>query len=552
MRIYTFITDDARQGGYRVNYILSRLFDIPVTLFSAGFMLGGLICGYAEGEYAVIFKLTFCILLLLAGPMLFIGRLRNLIFVLIGIMAVLPIMLGWFHSEAKLKSLIDSRFLAEELEIEGYISREPQIRRNSTRLIIKVDSIKFSNGGSSNISADQSMIGGEEDSIQQLRKLNFELLVNDDRYEDHSLGQWCTVKGKVESPPILEEFDYREYLRNKRIFYVANYRSDVECESIATRRGGSILRNSLYDLKMSVVSIIEQGMHEPQASLLIGIILGEDRLFDEQFDENLRFTGTTHIIAASGYNVSIIVAALNRICSGYMRRRLRLIVAIALVGSFVILSGGSASIVRAGLMSGIMMIGMIVGRPTRMSILIMLSCVVFVVFDPRIIYSISLQLSIAATTGLVYLLPALETVVKIKNGFAKDLLSTYVLPTVVCTVATLPITAFYFQEITLLGVFSNLLILPVVEGSMVLGVVAVVISLISTQISSIFLMAAYLQLKYFEIIVDWLAGYQFARVRVEWFGRTETLVATGLLLLIAFQGSSSRGNCDFAKGGEYD
>ncbi|WKZ31439.1 MAG: ComEC/Rec2 family competence protein [Candidatus Dojkabacteria bacterium] len=485
---------------------LARLIcDTPILLLCIGYIVVNILAVESELRNPTFAIACLLCLLVVCLALLLMKRPRFILFPLLGSLLAAFVVVRWFHNEAAVRAAVRERYMGKDVEIEGYISREPELDHESVSYVMRVLNI-----------TDR-----ETDEAKDFRSIKLNLLIEGERYPVYSLGQRCRFSGKLVEPESFSDFDYRKYLRYKKIFYIARSSSVIQCENIENVRSGSRLRNSLYDIKLMVVNRVERKIPEPQASLLIGILLGEDRVFDEVFAERLRVTGTTHIIAASGYNVAILIASVHKLTASWLPKRARIALSLLAVWLFVILSGGSASIVRAAIMSTLALLALSQGRKGVVHLLLPLSALIFSLFDPKIFYNLSFQLSVAATAGLIYITPILEEgagKVKLIGKRFHAMLGAYLFPTLACTLSTIPITAYYFGQLSIAGVVSNFLILPVVEGSLLLGVVSILGDMISQNISGFTFLALYLELKYFQLVVDWIGQYEHVLVSLDGFG----------------------------------
>jgi competence protein ComEC len=284
---------------------------------------------------------------------------------------------------------------------------------------------------------------------------------------------------------------------------------------ISQRREGSVVFNKLIDFKNHCVKIIDQNLHEPQSSLLAGIIFGQKRSFSEEFENNTRISGVSHIVAASGYNITILVLAVNKLFF-FIRKKPRILLSICVLWCFCIISGLSSSIIRASIMSTIALIAIMLGRDNSIHISLPLASFIFVIINPVIIFDVGFQLSILATMGLIYLSPSLEILLqKIAKKELKGVVKEYVLTTLSCTLVTLPISISTFQTFSIWSVLANTLILPIVESTMLWGVLGVTVNILSPVIGKFFFLITYVQLKYFELVVSGIGSFNCGYWEVE-------------------------------------
>ena len=322
------------------------------------------------------------------------------------------------------------------------------------------------------------------------------ILIKVEKFQKFEVGDVCKISGTLVEPKNSENFDYKKFLKNKGIYFLMEY-PKMECENFSEKY---ILRRWLVDLKQKVIKNVEKYLNEPQSSLFVGILMGEDRLFSGSFDSYIRIAGISHIVAASGYNVTILLIVLNSFLR-FLPKRLRIAISIMLIWGFCLLSGVSASIVRACIMASITLVGLLWGRKGSIHVVFFLCIFIFVLSNPKIVFDVGFQLSCCATGGLIYLLPSITNALKIssKEGFFVDT----VLTTISCTITTLPVSIFTFQTFSMWSVIANTLVLPIIETTLLFGVGGLLLS-------SPFLMSIVnLQLKYVEIVVQLIGSSGF-------------------------------------------
>lgn len=385
----------------------------------------------------------------------------------------------------------------QKVELQAKIVDEPKYDHENVKYVLRIDSVIGRNGDVESFSSP------------------IRVLAKSARYPKRSLGDKCTVYGQLKTPRNLIGFDYVSYLRNKRIYYTLEV-SAMSCEesSFSFSYVGFGVRQKLYAAKLGVVGRIQRDLPEPQSSLLIGILLGDDRVFDDTFDDSLRVTGTTHIIAASGYNVTILVITVNWLLKGFVKPRYRILFSLGLVWSFAVMSGLSPSITRAAIMVSLALLASLSDRMKSVHLLLPLSAFVFALYDPRVVFSLSFQLSIISTAGLIYLSPVVSKTLG-ELGLAFKLVEDYFNPTLCCTLATFPLIVGTFGEVSMIGLISNVLILPVLESTMMLGFLALCIGFISDFLGSYFFEIVWIQLRYFEKVVLVLGEWNWAVLRLD-------------------------------------
>ena len=222
---------------------------------------------------------------------------------------------------------------------------------------------------------------------------------------------------------------------------------------------------------MSLVSRYKKFLPEPEAGLVAGVVLGYKKDIGQDFYDQMIRSGAVHIAVASGYNILLVGGLVLSVCFWFWRRSKAVIAALMAMIFYALLAGGEAPVVRAVWMAGFMYLGQVMGRGSLSYWSLMLTAWVMLMIEPALIASASFQLSVAASFGLMVIEPWMsrraEKVVGEKLiGF---LGSSGVMTTLSTMMVTLPIIWWHFGRMSLIGIVSNILILPMVPPLMILG-----------------------------------------------------------------------------------
>jgi competence protein ComEC len=295
-------------------------------------------------------------------------------------------------------------------------------------------------------------------------------------------GDIVRLRGKVKTPPENEEFSYRDYLAAQHIH---SYMSSAEL-TLLPGRGGNPVRAVLYALKERSLANIYRLFPDPESSLLAGILLGVDTGLTRELQEAFKSTGTAHIIAISGFNISIIAALFFALFSRFLGPRLGTVVAIMGIIFYTALVGASAAVVRAAIMGSFALFARQIGRRQAALNTLLTVALLMCLWNPLYIWDVGFQLSFFATLGLIlYAEPlsqfATRTITKYfpmstAEKFAA-LFSDFVLLTLAAQLTTIPIMAYHFKRISLVSFIANPFILPAQPAVMILGGLAVLLSL---------------------------------------------------------------------------
>lgn len=303
-------------------------------------------------------------------------------------------------------------------------------------------------------------------------------------------------------------FSYDRYLATKDIFYTCFLH---ESPMVVDSGRGSVVIGALARVHDKIVEKIDQTFGDPHASLLAGLLLGDQR-FTDVWEDRFQRTGTTHIVAASGYNVTVV----SFILFGFLvyfgiRRQYAFSILVLGIIAYVFLAGADAPVVRAGVMGVLVLTSKQIGRKTTMSNILLLVIVLMLIPEPRLLRDdVGFQLSILSTVGLIYFAPTVEKwFLFIPKTFA---LRESISATVVATIFTLPIIVFSFGNLSLISPIANLLILPIIPFAMAFGTVSIAVSFFSIPLGAVVAGPAWALLTYALWIVDSLASLPFVNI----------------------------------------
>ena len=227
-----------------------------------------------------------------------------------------------------------------------------------------------------------------------------------------------------------------------------------------------MLRRQLFDLRDHLASFSQKFLPREQANLLNGLLFGLRHSLDTDFAQALRHSGTTHIIALSGYNIAVVITCFLWLLAP-LPRRLGLIVSGLAIILFVLMTGASSSVVRAGIMGCALLMAGLLGRRRHLGVSIVLAATIMTIINPlSLLYDLGFQLSLIATCGIVFISPLIARRLSILKF---DWLIQLLAATSAATLATLPLLLFYFQGLSIVGVISNLIVVPLVPIAMGLG-----------------------------------------------------------------------------------
>lgn len=253
---------------------------------------------------------------------------------------------------------------------------------------------------------------------------------------------------------------------------------------------------------------VREVITEPEASLGVGYLVGQRSTLPEELDQQLRILGLTHIVVASGYNLTILVRLTRRVFAR-ISKYLAALSASLMTGGFVLVTGFSPSMSRAALVTALSLAAWYYGRTIRPLVLLSLAAAITVLVQPAYIWGdIGWYLSFTSFAGVIILAPLMQRYFfgHRRPGTVRQIVG----ETVAAQLMTLPLIAFIFSQYAPLALPANLLVLPMVPAAMVLVFVAGVAALAIPPFASFVAWPAQIVLTYMTRVADWLAALPVA------------------------------------------
>jgi competence protein ComEC len=303
-------------------------------------------------------------------------------------------------------------------------------------------------------------------------------------------GDVLRLRGHLQTPPENEEFSYRDYLARQGI---QAYMPDAQATRLPFQ-GGNFLLRAVYAFKQTCLDQIYALFPDPEASLLAGILLGQDNGLPAGLQQAFKDTGTAHIIAISGFNIAILAGLFVAVFTRLLGPRRGTLAAVAGILLYTLLVGADASVVRAAIMGSLALFARQIGRRQTALNTLAFTAAVMGLINPYTPWDVGFQLSFFATLGLVlYAEPFQAWAVaqlarRLPQERARQVaspLAEYLLFTLAAQLTTLPIMAWHFQRISLVVLIANPFILPAQPPVMILGGLAVLLGLIWSPLGQV-------------------------------------------------------------------
>jgi len=353
---------------------------------------------------------------------------------------------------------------------------------------------------------------------------------------DLQYGNRVRLFGELRVPPAAAgpgQFDYRKYLANRgirRIFMAFGKRS-----MRVLGEGDSSFLKKIFLFRTAILRKIDTSLPFPENQILSALLVGARKGIPQEISDDFVKTGTTHILAVSGMNVSIVsgfIYLLLRLC--FIPRRLNALFCLLFIGAYVLLSGCNAPVARAGIMGGLLMLGLFLEKESELANSLAIAFFILLFANPGNLWACDFQLSFLSVLGIHFFGPRLEneclidqdgkkeaaTPLRRLGRFYRDILWV----TFAAMLGTWPLLLYYFRLFSPVSFLANLAILPPMNFATFAGFLVLPFLFLWEKAGVLLgilpLGAIYLSVR----CTHWLAGVPFGHFYLPAFG-------TGILWL---------------------
>lgn len=336
-------------------------------------------------------------------------------------------------------------------------------------------------------------------------------------------GDLLMVEGnlsEVKQPSGSDDFNYREYLARKNIYSILNASS----VKVIEKHKGNPVVSFAYGIKDRAKDVINKYVAEPENLLLNGIILGERKEIPKELNDAFVNTGTVHILAISGLNVSLVVFIFLLIFKMLrMPAKLNIAVSVLLVMFYAILTGAQAPVVRAAIMSAVLLTGRLINREADLFNLLGLSAIIILIFAPQSVFEASFILSYASVLSILIISPVLKKAPR--NFLVQSLLVSFWV-----WICIWPIVAHYFDIVSFSTILANLFVVPLSFACTYLGFLLLFCSLVSNALAGIIGATAWFCAKLLIASVQMFSKIPFSYIKIKGPSIWQVLVYYAILI----------------------
>jgi competence protein ComEC len=397
-------------------------------------------------------------------------------------------------------------------ELRGVVAADPDVREHATILRLEVREIK---------------IDGEWHPVSGTARVNaprFPALGDRRDFPFYRYGDLLEMTGRLVCPGGPREeggFDFRKFLARQGIHSIISRPSEI---TLVAAGQGSRAMELIYRLRGSMSQSLTRALPEPQCSFATAMLLGQRGLLPPEIRENFRRTGTAHVLAISGLHVAIVAGiVLSAGVWAFGRQRpTYLILALAVIWLYALLSGMRPPVIRAAIMGSLWFYADWIGRLRSAFTALAFAAAIMLAANPMLLGDVAFQLSFAAVAGLVFLTPIFQ-------GWGKKLfgnregevppVASFVIESCAVSLgailAVIPLIAYYFDLIPLVGLPATFLILPATAGIILTSALVGIVGIFALPVASILGWVPWLFATYMIKVVELFAAIPFAAVDVE-------------------------------------
>ena len=379
------------------------------------------------------------------------------------------------------------------VEIKGIINTDPEIRDKTIHLRFEATEIKLD---------------------KEWQEISGTALLFVPRYPTYEYGDALLVTGKLETPPQLDGFNYKDYLAHLGIHSTMLY-PKIE---IMERGKGFKPLVWVYSLRNHLYQTMAEILPEPQASLAQGLILGKRGTIPPSLKDGFTRTGTAHLLTISGLHLSIMAGIMLGLGIWLFGRRRSLYIWLALgaIWLYALITGMHPPVVRGAIMASLFLTAELLGRQRSAITALTFAAAVMVGINPQVLWTASFQMSFIAIAGLIFIFPPLQAMgrraisatlggegvgIAIANAIS-DSFSV----TLGAVIAVWPLIAHYFGIISFVAPLATLFALPALPGIIITGALAGGLGLIALPVAYPIGWLAWLFLSYMLLVVNAFAA----------------------------------------------
>ncbi len=348
------------------------------------------------------------------------------------------------------------------------------------------------------------------------------ILIKIPRNYDIALWEKLEIYEKItEIKSFSDSFDYKNFLKTKDIFIVVRpfnlkflEKENKKNDNIFLEKKENFNKN-LQKFRKRFIEIVHIIYPEKEAIFLAWILIGAREEIPKDLKDNFNNSGLTHLIAVSGFNITIIVIFLSFLFK-FLPVYLRVFLVTSFIIVFTMIVWANPAVIRASIMWVLAYFIISSGRKGDSLAILLFTAFAMTIYNPLVLnFDVSFHLSFLAVLGLLYtqrfwekVFYFLPSLFAIKESFVLTL-SAFSF--------TIPIVMFNFGQISVLSPIANMLVGWAIPFAMLFGFLAVLLYFISPALWILFWVIDYIFLKYVIVIVTIFWEFKYSIFKVDFW-----------------------------------
>lgn len=326
-------------------------------------------------------------------------------------------------------------------------------------------------------------------------------------------------------------FNYKKYLQTNKVYGTIKS-SNVKI--IKTNNVNIILKTN-YKIRNNIIKKIRKILPQKTSGLLIGLLLGDNSYMEEETVEYFRKSSLAHILAVSGAHVSYIILGLTYFTNiSKMGKKSGYFFIIFSLIAIIFLTNFALSVIRASIMTIILIISKIFHKKADIKNIIAISILIILIVNPYSIMSLSMQLSYLGTIGVIFLSPIIYKKINklIKTKYKEKLLKP-ISVSIGAQIMLLPVMVVNFNTISFTFLISNLIASPLFGISIIIGIILIFISFIALSLAKKIGILLDIILKTLILISKICSNFKLSNIYVV-TPKTVTVIIYYILIILIF------------------
>lgn len=410
-------------------------------------------------------------------------------FVIFGFFLLFLILGIWRHQSAE-SGITDAELRVfnnreKVISLIGIIAKEPDFGEKSQKLTLKLETEDGS-----------PLVEGK-------------VLIMTRRSPQYQYGDKLKITGRLEIPSEdIQGFNYKNYLRKDGIYSTVVF---PQIQLIGSGFGSPLMK-FIFSLKNKFKEISRRLISPPQEGILEALTFGDEDELSKDWKDKLNFTGTRHITAVSGMNITIIAFLITSFVLGFgFWRKQAILISLFLLSLYILMVGAPASALRAGIMAGLVLIGQYFGRFSCSSRPVFFAAAIMLFQNPLLLkLDVGFHLSFLAILGIIYLQPIISNFLKMAPNPENFPLRTALSATLAAQIFTLPILIYNFGYIPLSSPLINILVVPFLAPLTILIFIFGLSAVLFLPLGYLLSWLVWLSLSYILFLIDWFSKFPFA------------------------------------------